>query len=233
MRFKHKFTLPMILTLLVVAIAVLIIGFLNLHQQTTQPSNSNSSAIGVELTQDVDYVDLHKLEKNGISFIYLKSTQGRSYFDENYLSYRDQVLGTNLAFGTEIRYSNESTPRQQYEFFIKQVGLNTGTLPIMVVPAVKLKKGEVLALANFVKMLQDRGKSVLVAINYRYHQLFLPQTQFISTGQKQPDKTNYSFWRYTTNGHVQNVDGLEKQVTMFMYNGTAQQYKQKYGQLTQ
>lgn len=116
-RFQHKYTLPAILTLLILVIAFLLIGFFNFKRQTTLPPDANSSAIGIELNQDIDYVDLHKLQSNGVSFIYLKATQGRSYFDENYLSYRDQILGTNLAFGSEISYSNESTPMQHYRYF--------------------------------------------------------------------------------------------------------------------
>ncbi|MFR4790068.1 MAG: lysozyme, partial [Lactobacillus acidophilus] len=50
---------------------------------------------------------------------------------------------------------------------------------------------------------------------------------------KTPNKLKYSFWRYTTNGRVKNLAGLEKGVTMYSYNGTVGQYKQKYGQLTQ
>ena len=111
----------MILTLLVLAVAGLFIGFLNFRRQTTLPSNSNTSAIGVELTQDFDYIDLHKLQANGISFVYLRGTQGQSYFDDNYLSCRDQIQGTKLAFGTEIYFSNQSTPQQQYQYFVKKV----------------------------------------------------------------------------------------------------------------
>ena len=77
-RFQHKYTLPAILTLLVLAIAFLLIGFFNFRRQTTLPADANSSAIGIELNQDVDYVDLHKLQANGVSFVYLKATQGRS-----------------------------------------------------------------------------------------------------------------------------------------------------------
>lgn len=233
-RFHHKFTLPLILTLLVLAITCLLIGFINYRKQTTLPSNSNTSAIGVELTQNFDYVDLHKLQENNISFVYLKSTQGRSYFDDNYLSYRDQIQGTKLAFGTIITYSNESTARQHYEYFIKKVGLNTGTLPILIEPAVASRKASYLkSMANFTQMLQNRGKSVAILLNYRYHNYFSEQTKFVTDGKFQPDKVKYVFWRYTTDGHVKNVSGLEKHVTMFSYNGTVAQYKQKYGQLTQ
>ncbi|RVU71325.1 MULTISPECIES: GH25 family lysozyme [Lactobacillus] len=233
-RFRHKLTLPMILTLLVLAIAGLFIGFFNFKHQTTQPSNSNSSALGIELNQDVDYVDLHKLQANGISFVYLRSTQGRSYFDENYLAYRDQVLGTKLAFGTEVYYSNESTANQQYNFFIKKVGLETGSLPVLITPAVNSRNASYLrSMGRFSQLLQWQGKKIVVAVSSRYRKFYPAGVQFMATGKRQPDKLKYAFWQYTTDGRVKDVSGLEKGVTMYTYNGTVAQYKQKYGQLTQ
>ncbi|EFG54774.1 lysozyme [Lactobacillus amylolyticus] len=233
-RFHHKFTLPLILTLLVLAVAGLFIGFLNFRRQTTLPSNSNTSVIGVELTQDFDYIDLHKLQANGISFVYLRGTQGQSYFDDNYLSYRDQIQGTKLAFGTEIYFSNQSTPQQQYQYFVKKVGNNSGSLPIMLIPAVASTKSSYLSkMGQLAEKLMQSGKKVIVAVDYHYAKFFPAKTQFITSGSKQPNKMKYAFWRYTTNGRVKDVSGLEKGVTMFSYNGSVTQYKQKYGQLTQ
>lgn len=232
-RYHHKYTLPAILTLLILAIVFLLIGFFNLKKQTTLPPSSNSSAIGIQLNQDVDYVDLHKLQSNGISFVYLKATQGRSYFDENYLSYRDQILGTKLAFGSMITYSNESTPLQHYRYFFSQVGNNTGSLPILIEPINSRSKKYLRSMGQFTRMLEKHGKSVIINIDYKYHNYFDAQTKFMSSDAKSPNKLKYSFWRYTTNGRVKNLAGLEKGVTMYSYNGTVGQYKQKYGQLTQ
>ncbi|MCS8612213.1 GH25 family lysozyme [Lactobacillus helveticus] len=232
-RYHHKYTLPAILTLLILAIAFLLIGFFNFKRQTTLPPDSNSSPIGIELNQDVDYVNLHKLQSNGISFVYLKSTQGRSYFDENYLSYRDQILGTQLAFGSEILYSNESTARQHYRYFFNQVGNNTGSLPILIVPVAGPSKKYLQSMSKFTRMLQQRGKTVMVELDQKYRRYFNQAILFMSTGKKAPNKLKYLFWRYTTNGRVKDVSDLEKGITMYAYNGTVGQYKQKYGQLTQ
>lgn len=232
--FHHKFTLPLILTMLVLAIAILVIGFLNYRCQTTQPSNSDSTAIGVELNQNFDYIDLHKLQTNGISFVYLQSTQGRSYFDNNYLLYRDQIKGTKLAFGSIITYSNESTPRQQYEYFEKKVGTNSGSLPILVVPASKNYGPRSLKqMGQLVSLLEANNKQVIVETSYQNHAFYPAATKFLATGKKEPNSLHYAFWQYTNNGRVKNVNGLEKGVTMLSYNGTVAQYKQKYGQLTQ
>lgn len=233
-RFHHKFTLPAILTLLVLAIAGLLIGYFNYEKQTTLPPNSNSSAIGVELNQSQDYVDLHKLQANGVSFVYLKATQGRSYFDDDFLSYRDQILGTQLAYGVIVTYSNESTSNQHYRYFLKKVGRNTGTLPILIRPASSSTSSKYLrSIGRFAGMLKQLGKPVMVEENYKYHGYFPQGTLFMKTGNKAANKLKYSFWQYTTDGIVKNVSSLDQGVTMVTYNGTVQQYKQKYGQLTQ
>ena len=233
-RFHHKFTLPAILILLIVAIVLLLAGIANMRNQTTLPPNGNASAIGVELNQDYGYVDLHELQANGISFVYLRSTQGRSYFDDDFLLYRDQVLGTKLAFGTVIAYSNESTPMQHYQYFLKKVGTDTGSLPILIEPAIdNYDIAYIKQMAQFTGMLLRLNKRVIVDVAVRYKKYFPHDVQFITGGKKAPDKMQYSFWRYTNNGRVKSVKNLEDGVVMLTYNGTVTQYKEKYGQLTQ
>lgn len=95
-RYRHKYTFPSIIILLILAFSGLVWGYFNMKQNTTVPRGSNMSVLGIELDQTKDYIDLHKLEKNGISFVYLRSTQGKSYFDDNYLLYRDQLQGLIL-----------------------------------------------------------------------------------------------------------------------------------------
>ncbi len=233
-RFHHKYTLPAIIILLIIAVGLLFTGLMNFRNQTTLPANSNSSAIGVELNQNFGHVDLHELQANGISFVYLRSTQGRSYFDDDYLTYRDQVLGTKLAFGTSIAYSNESTPLEHYQFFIKKVGMNTGSLPILIEPAVSDHSLKYLKqMAHFTRLLELQGKTVMVEVDIKYRKYFPRDVLFIATGKQEPSRLQYSFWRYTNNGRVKSVSGLEDGVSMLAYNGTVSQYKQKYGQLTQ
>ena len=233
-RFHHKFTLPAILILLIVAIVLLLTGIANMRNQTTLPPNGNASAIGVELNQDYGYIDLHELQANGISFVYLRSTQGRSYFDDDYLLYRDQVLGTKLAFGTVIAYSNESTPRQHYQYFLKKVGTDTGSLPIWIEPAIdNYDIAYIKQMAQFTSMLLRLNKRVIVDVAVKYKKYFPYDVQFITGGRKAPDKMQYAFWRYTNNGRVKSVKNLEDGVVMLTYNGTVTQYKEKYGQLTQ
>ncbi|WEV71308.1 GH25 family lysozyme [Lactobacillus sp. ESL0785] len=234
-RFHHKYTLPAILMMLLIVVSLLLVGLANFKKQTTLPPDANSSAIGVELNQSYGYVDLHELQANGISFVYLRSTQGRSYFDDDYLSYRDQILGTKLAFGTSIAYSNESTPQEHYRYFVKKVGGDTGSLPILIEPAVSERKlSYIKQMAAFTRILERSGKLVMVDLAVKYKSYFPADVKFMTDSKKEPNKLQYSFWRYTNNGRVNNVHELESGgVAMLAYNGTVAQYKQKYGQLTQ
>lgn len=230
-KYHHKYTLPSIIILLVVAVAALLFGFYNLQKNTstTVPRGSNMSVLGIELDQTKDNVDLQKVQKNGISFVYLRSTQGRTYFDDNFLLYRDQLQGTRLSWGSIVTYSNESTALQQYQYFMKKVGQNSGNLPVMVVPAVESQSKKYWkSMATFAQYLQANGKKVLVADNHHWQKLFLPQTQFLYTGASLKNRKDYSFWCYTQNGRVKNTDYLEKGTTMFAFIGSMSAYQQLY-----
>ena len=161
----------------------------------------------------------------------MRSTQGKSYFDDNYLLYRDQIQGTNLNFGTIIAYSDETSNQEQYQYFLNKVGTNTGSLPVMIVPAAShLTKSYWKRIGIFAQMINNLGKRVMIAGDYRYHNYFPEGTRFLYTGASLKDRRHYAFWCYTQNGRVKNIDNLERNVTMFAYIGTNTQYEQLYGQ---
>lgn len=228
-RYKHRFTLPAIFILLIIVVGGFIYAFFNLRTNTTVPRGSNMSVLGVELDQNIDGVDLHQLEKEGISFVYLRATQGKTYFDDNYLVYRDRILGTKLSFGSIITFSNESSVQSQFNYFEQQVGQNTGNLPIMIVPAIKTNSVKYWKkMAQLTQKLNLTGKKVLIAGDYTKKKYFPPRTEFLYTGASLHDKNEYNFWCYTQAGRVKNVNNLNDDVTMFAYIGNMSDYQAKY-----
>ena len=129
--FRHRSTLPLIIISLFLVIGALLFAYRTLPKRTTLPTGSNLSVIGVKLDQYRASVDLHKLQAAGVSFVYLRATQGKSYFDDDYERYRSQIQGTNLAFGSVLYFSDESSVRAQYKYFNKKTANNTGSLPIL------------------------------------------------------------------------------------------------------
>ena len=108
-------------------------AYRSLPKRTTLPTGSNLSVVGVKLDQYRDSVDLHKLQAAGISFVYLRATQGKSYFDDEYDRYRSQIQGTNLAFGSVLYFSDESTVKAQY---LSLIHISEPTRPLYISYAV-------------------------------------------------------------------------------------------------
>lgn len=230
-RYHHRITLPLIIFTLIIVLGILGIGLFNIlnNKNTTVPRGANMSVLGIELNQNINKVDLHQVQDNGISFVYLRSTQGKTYFDDDYYLYRDQLKGTNLSYGSILTFSDESTPLEQYNFFNKKVGQFSGNLPIMIVPAEKNDSKKYWEkLAQLAAYFQQNGRNVIIADNHQWQSLFSSQTQFLYTGASLKKRKDYSFWCYTQNGRVKNTDYLDRDVTMFAYLGSMSSYQQLY-----
>lgn len=228
-KFHHRWTLPALLAALAAALIALALGFNHYRQATTLPHGADLSQIGVELTQDQDFVDLQALKSRGIDFVYLKSTQGRTYFDENYDFYKSQLQGSDLPFGTIILVSSQSTPRAQLSYFLKKTGTDHGSLPLLLEPAPSQSQTQAeVSLRKVAALLVQHGQKIMVltADSSGYPQ----GTLFMATGGTAPQRRRYAFWRYTTNGRVHNVNQLQQGVTMFAYLGSNSAFLNSFGQ---
>lgn len=227
-RYHHRATLPALLVCFFLAVGLLFFAWHQWRTRTTLPPNANLSRIGVELNQQQGVIDLQQLKKHGIDFVYLRSTQGRSYFDDNYDLYRDQLQGGLLPFGTVVYFSNQSTVRQQLAFFERKVGRQSGELPVMVVPAAADRSDRYLqAMSRFAAQLEQAGRSVVVSD--ACPRKFLPaQTQRLLTSRQLKLGNRCAFWRYTQNGRVKNMPQLSSQATMYAYLGDAGEFDHLY-----
>lgn len=203
-------------------IMIALFGLFSFYQQSKKTSLSASkySALGIELRQDLGHIDLNEVENAGIKFVYLRSTQGRSYLDDDFAFYQSRVLGTKLLYGIELYYSDESAVSEQLAFFKKQVGNLTGQLPILVVPTSPISKSNQAQIKALMQGLASSyHKSVLVKCTGKEQAFFKPQVALMV----QPTQGACAFWQYTTKGHVLDVPGLESQVTMYAYRFKAQE----------
>lgn len=229
-KYRHRATFPALILALLLACSLLLFAYHQLHERTTLPPERNLSKIGIELTQEQRTIDLHELKAHGVDFVYLRATQGRSYFDDNYDFYRSQLQGMQLPFGTVVYFSNESTVHQQLAFYQRKVGSNSGALPVMLVPApgqAERTQSFQQKMGQFAQALLQTGKQVLVADVCASK--YLPQgAQRMYTGKKLQPTNGYAFWRYTQMGRVNKVAQLKRGVTMFAYLGSSQRFNQLY-----
>ncbi|WP_054663711.1 GH25 family lysozyme [Lacticaseibacillus camelliae] len=85
---------------------------------------------GVVLSQSDGSADFQALQSSGVAFVYLKSTQGASFFDDSFATNYQQASGSGLEVGVYHYFSFDSDPGAQADYFAEKVGKNIGTLPI-------------------------------------------------------------------------------------------------------
>ncbi|WP_057824951.1 GH25 family lysozyme [Lentilactobacillus sunkii] len=87
---------------------------------------------GVAIDQSNGYIDFESLKNRGISFVYLKATQGAAFTDDSFDSNFQRSQGSQLPIGVYHYFSFTSSPTEQFKNFVRQVKYNTGSLPICI-----------------------------------------------------------------------------------------------------
>ncbi|MCT4391885.1 1,4-beta-N-acetylmuramidase, partial [Lactobacillus delbrueckii] len=120
--FQHPATLPALLILLAAIISLLAYGLYNYASQTTLPKGASQSAVGLKVSQ-ADF-DLSRLEKGGLSFVYLP-------VDQNFAARCEQVAKTKLAYGSIIEVQGEKNAEKQLSRAKRLAAGHWGALPIL------------------------------------------------------------------------------------------------------
>lgn len=232
--FKHRATLPAIISFLIAALALLAYGISNYRAQTTLPYGSSQSTVGIGLDQRQTAVRLERLQQNGVSFVYLQATTGKRKFDRSYLTFRKKLKGSRLAYGTRVKVDSRQSARSQVKYLEEKAGSQLGSLPVLLdAGSSDPSAADLTCLAQMSRLLLKQRRTVMVRADNKYAKLFPKGCEFLSTDRKTPSQLKYCFWQYSTKGQVSGMTGLKWPVTMYAYMGTSQQYEQKYGRLTQ
>lgn len=87
---------------------------------------------GVTIDQSNGHIDFESLKSKGISFVYLKATQGAAFTDDSFQSNFERSQGSQMPIGVYHYFSFTSSPTAQFKNFVRQVKYNTGSLPICI-----------------------------------------------------------------------------------------------------
>ena len=122
---RKMFLIP---TIVLVAIAtIFIILYQSVRNRTisiNEWSLSSDSIRGVDISAYQVNVDMARLKEQGIQFIYIKATEGRSHVDDYFASNWQKAKDANLRVGAYHFFNFESSGADQAENFIHVVGEN-------------------------------------------------------------------------------------------------------------
>ncbi|BDZ30456.1 GH25 family lysozyme [Lactiplantibacillus sp. WILCCON 0030] len=193
---------------------------------------------GIAVTQNDGYLDFDALAQDGLKFVYLKSTQGASYTDDNFSSNYSRILGTNLGVGVSQVFSFSSSGKAQAAYFEKVVNNNIGNLPI----AIQVQYyGDYTAKTVDVKRAQNQLRTLVLKLTDHYDrscviwstpsvakQIVKPVIKqsplWLDTSNTQHRPTRVLFMSYSQRA-VYRQNGTSQEFTGVLFNGGNEAYQ--------
>lgn len=188
---------------------------------------------GVDISYYQGNVDWQVLEE-GLSFVYMKATEGSGHQDIRFEENLEGALGTSLAVGAYHFFSFESSGKTQADHYIEVVGSWDG----MLVPAVDVEyyssyEGvmDVEAIRAQLQLLLDEleayygCKPVIYTTMTAYRTLiqgeFTQYPLWIRNVYYQPlfGGRNWIFWQYSDKGMLEGYSGEERYIDLNVFRG--------------
>jgi lysozyme len=195
---------------------------------------------GVDVSHYQGEIDWQELASQGISFAYIKATEGSSHTDEYFEKNWAEAADTVLLMGAYHFFSFSSPGVNQAEHFAEVVGGLSGKL----VPAVDVEyyggqqpdqeraKQELAALLNRLEELYD-VKPLIYTTYEAYDDLikgsFEDYPLWIRNVYWPPDAGfhgTWSFWQYTDRQELSGYSGSERYIDMNVFAGNEEQLQQ-------
>lgn len=191
---------------------------------------------GVDISKWQGAVDFAKIKSAGISYVFIKATQGKSEFDPDYKNNVENARAAGLAAGSYHFYMTDDDAESQFANLSSRVSLQAGDLPPVVDIEVISRNSLPDAAAEFKKflgMIEKRYgvKPILYSGESFANEYLTGLTDYplwiaeydnagapkLPSGWKQ-----WTFWQYTQGGTVAGVDG---KVDLDRFNGTREQFQ--------
>lgn len=205
------------------------------------PSETDYPIRGVDVSYYQGEIDWKVLEKEGISFAYIKATEGSGHTDIKFEKNWKAAKETDLKIGAYHFFSFESEGKAQAEHFISAVPKEEGMLP----PAVDIEfygdkffnRPEAEETRKELQSLLDElenyygVKPVIYATESSYsmyirgafdaYPLWIRNIYF-SPNLGMPGK--WTFWQYDSEGKLQGYSGEEEYIDMNAFYGTEEKW---------
>ncbi|AVK62217.1 lysozyme [Lactobacillus sp. CBA3605] len=197
---------------------------------------------GVAVTQADGYLDFAALQNDGLKFVYLKSTQGASYTDDNFSNNYSRILGTSLGVGVYHVFSFSTSGQAQAAYFEKTVNDNIGNLPI----GIQVQYyGDYTAKTIATKRVQRQLRQLVLKLTaYYQRQCVIWVTPSLADTLVKPVIKKTPLWLDTTQTHgrsqrvlfmsyakraVYRQSGVSQEFTGLIYNGDESAFQKLIG----
>ena len=223
------------------AVGLLAVLFLLVKTKRLQVNRwivSDKDVVGVDISEYQADVDMQKLASQGISFVYMKATEGSSFEDSRFAENWDNAEACGMPAGAYHFFSFDSPGRMQAENFMNKIGNLDGRL----IPAVDVefyadKRENPPDTAEVTAQLGD----FLDALEARYHvkpMIYCPREIYekyiMGYFDEYPrwirsvyypasfeSRDNWLIWQYCDTGELEGYEGGEQYIDLdVLHRGT-------------
>ncbi|WP_429971358.1 GH25 family lysozyme [Fructilactobacillus sp. Tb1] len=217
-----------------IAIIFIILGHIQANNQARARFFAKYPIRGVSLNQDSNYMDFNEFKQRGGSFVYIRSSQGTDYLDDNFNDNYSRSIGSGLKIGVYHQYGFGTSITGQEKNFSRAVDGQIGQLPIRIdidyygkyTDQTVNKQQLHQRIKQFVNYLYQRyDRPVLIKTNQTNYQTLknIPHTQFML--HKGVAGANVTFNNLNSNDSFYK-DGKSSDDSMAAYHGNKVQWKQ-------
>lgn len=209
------------------------------------PSEERYPVRGVDVSSYQGLIDWETLAGQGISFAFIKATEGSAFTDMFFAYNYEQAQKTHLRIGAYHFFSFDSPGETQAAHYIETVPKIDGMLPPVIdvefygdkksnPPQAEAVREQ---LSVLIGMLQEAYgmRPILYATEETYERYLAGSfaecdiwIRGVYTSPRLSDGRDWTFWQYTNREKLDGYEGEERFIDMNVFTGTAEEFAQ-YG----
>ena len=239
-RLKTARKLFLVPTIVLIVLAGALIGFYqavkNRFISINEWTLSSNDIRGVDISAYQVDVDMNQLKEQGIQFVYIKATEGRSHIDDYFARNWTNADSAQLASGAYHFFNFESSGAEQAENFIQVVGeslhghllpaidveiYNKDNLPVM--PDKENLKHELQVMLDALE--QQYGVKPIIYAQKGFYETYLADfgayprwIRDVYMPAKWKNGNDWLIWQYNDRGLLQGYSGGEKYIDLDVLN---------------
>lgn len=206
-------------------------------------NSSKYSVWGVDVSNWQGNIDWQKLHQQGVSFAFIKATEGSGYMDDYIRSNIENAMETGIKISAYHFFSFDSSGETQAENYIASVGKDEIDMPPVVdieyYGDKKLHKPSAEETADILRPLLERLEDyygvkpiiyTTIPVYLRYvKEDFSDYPLWIRSVNFEPDLMDWQFWQYSDKGKLDGYEGDEEYIDLNVYCGTREEFDRQFG----
>lgn len=209
------------------------------------PSQKHYPVRGIDVSSYQGEIDWGILSKQGVTYAFIKATEGSTYQDEKFQYNWSEANKTDLKIGAYHFFSYDSSGKSQAENFINTVPVSINILP----PVVDIEfygdknknlpnKAETTKNLDelLLRLEQHYNKKPIIYATMKSYNLYIKDTytdypiwirDVIRKPKLQPN-LSWTFWQYSNRAKLDGYTGKETFIDMNVFNGTQNEFESMF-----